>query len=43
MEVDTTAMAMAYATCHAVWEALGKKPKRPPYLGDKTGSYIFPT
>ena len=40
--VDTTPMALAFATCHAVFECLKVCPKTGPYFDRSARSFVFP-
>ncbi|MGY8771425.1 MAG: hypothetical protein ACKVH8_23675 [Pirellulales bacterium] len=40
--VDTTPMALAFATCHAVLNSLNLKPEAAPYFERSTRSFVIP-
>ena len=40
--VDTTPMALAFATCHAVFQCLQISPTASPYFDRSTKSFVFP-
>ncbi len=40
--VDTTPMALAFATCHAVFDCLKVCPTNGPYFDRSTKSFVFP-
>ena len=40
--VDTTPMALSFATCHAVLDSLDLQPDFAPYFDRETRSFVFP-
>jgi hypothetical protein len=41
--VDSSTMAVAFATCLAVWNALGYVPQVVPMFDEKSRSFVFPS
>lgn len=40
--VDSSTLSVAFATCFAVWDALGHSPDAAPYFDDASKSFVFP-